>query len=224
LLVPIPRLDRDQTVRSTSIWVRLGRSLQSHRQLKSTLMTRPRPPEPSSCSTRRSDPAFVRSIDADYRALDFFGKRKTDFSIQNLTWGRVYCARRVPRDGTRTGGRSNARPMPPRGAFRSPLVAFSRAEGGPRSTRRDVQGARGVMTWRPQSSRPVPRRAAAPALPGVVAASAEPLMGREATLALFAGPTSGTPLRLPQLRCGVLPRLSPSDQDPVLRHAPRVRR
>jgi hypothetical protein len=38
--------------------------LEEMQQFEGTLITRPRPPAPSSCSARRSDPAFVRSLDA----------------------------------------------------------------------------------------------------------------------------------------------------------------
>jgi hypothetical protein len=49
--------------------------LEEMQQLEGTLITRPRPPALSSCSARRSDPAFVRSLDANYRAFDFFQEK-----------------------------------------------------------------------------------------------------------------------------------------------------
>jgi hypothetical protein len=62
------RSDPRRNKRETSITTTL--ILEELHQLEGTLMTRP--PEPSSCSARRSDPAFVRSLDANCPTFDFF--------------------------------------------------------------------------------------------------------------------------------------------------------
>jgi hypothetical protein len=59
-------------------------------------MTRPRPPEASSCSARRSDPAFVRSIDADCTVARIENgadaKQSTMDALQRAMTGEMFLA------------------------------------------------------------------------------------------------------------------------------------
>jgi hypothetical protein len=102
-------------------------------------MTRPRLPEPSSCSARRSDPAFVRSSTPIAARLIFFPEKNRGRG------GAISLAasRETIRDGrwSEGSGCSEQRaPDAPLGAFGSSLVRFRRRHGS--ITGRDVQGAR----------------------------------------------------------------------------------